>query len=163
MRKIKDVLRLKLDARLSHERIAASLGLSKGVVTKYVTLAAAAQLDWPTIQGLDEADLQRRLLPTPVKHSDVALPDYGYVHQELRRKGMTLMLLWEEHVAQRPEQRTHKYSQFCEHYRQYGYLPLFALWSFSIACSISWIASALAPLQFVPGEPPHSLASLIAS
>ena len=120
MRKIKDVLRLKLDARLSHERIAASLGLSKGVVTKYVTLAAAAQLDWPTIQGLDEADLQRRLLPTPVKHSDVALPDYGYVHQELRRKGMTLMLLWEEHVAQRPEQRTHKYSQFCEHYRQYA-------------------------------------------
>ena len=58
MRKIKDVLRLKLDAQLSHERIAASLGLSKGVVTKYVTLAAAAQLDWPTIQGLDEADLQ---------------------------------------------------------------------------------------------------------
>ena len=108
MRKIKDVLRLKLDAQLSHERIAASLGLSKGVVTKYVTLAAAAQLDWPTIQGLDEADLQRRLLPAPAKHSDVALPDYGYVHQELRRKGMTLMLLWEEHVAQRPEQRTHK-------------------------------------------------------
>ena len=120
MRKIKDVLRLKLDAQLSHERIAASLGLSKGVVTKYVTLAAAAQLDWPTIQGLDEADLQRRLLPAPAKHSDVALPDYGYVHQELRRKGMTLMLLWEEHVAQRPEQRTHKYSQFCEHYRQYA-------------------------------------------
>lgn len=120
MRKIKDVLRLKLDAKLSHERIAASLGLSKGVVTKYVTLAAAAQLDWPTIQGLDEADLQRRLLPAPAKHTDVALPDYGYVHQELRRKGMTLMLLWEEHVGQRPEQRTHKYSQFCEHYRQYA-------------------------------------------
>ena len=83
-------------------------------------MAAAAQLDWPTIQGLDEADLQRRLLPAPAKHTDVALPDYGYVHQELRRKGMTLMLLWEEHVGQRPEQRTHKYSQFCEHYRQYA-------------------------------------------
>jgi response regulator of citrate/malate metabolism len=44
MRKIKDVLRLKLDARLSHEQIAGSLGLSKGVVTKYVGLAAAADL-----------------------------------------------------------------------------------------------------------------------
>ncbi len=42
MRKIKDVLRLKLDAKLSHEQIARSLGLSKGVVTKYVGLAAAA-------------------------------------------------------------------------------------------------------------------------
>lgn len=40
MRKIKDVLRLKLDARLSHERIAAALGISKGVVTKYVGLAS---------------------------------------------------------------------------------------------------------------------------
>jgi len=49
MRKIKDVLRLKLDAQLSHERIAASLGLSKGVVAKYVSLAAAAQLDWSTM------------------------------------------------------------------------------------------------------------------
>ena len=42
MRKIKDVLRLKLDAGLSHQQIAAALGISKGVVTKYVGLAAAA-------------------------------------------------------------------------------------------------------------------------
>ncbi|MCG1041003.1 MULTISPECIES: hypothetical protein [Burkholderiaceae] len=40
MRKIKEVLRLKLEARLSHEQIAAALDLSKGVVTKYVGLAA---------------------------------------------------------------------------------------------------------------------------
>jgi predicted transcriptional regulator len=46
MRKIKDVLRLKLDAKLSHQQIADALGLSKGVVTKYVGLAAAAGLDW---------------------------------------------------------------------------------------------------------------------
>ena len=46
MRKIKDVLRLKLDAKLSHQQIAAALGISKGVVTKYVGLAAAAGLDW---------------------------------------------------------------------------------------------------------------------
>ena len=45
MRKIKDVLRLKLEARLSHERIAEALGISKGVVAKYASLAAAAGLD----------------------------------------------------------------------------------------------------------------------
>jgi len=54
MRKIKDVLRLKLDARLSHERIAAALNISKGVVAKYVSLATAADLDWAQVQGLDE-------------------------------------------------------------------------------------------------------------
>ncbi len=62
MRKIKDVLRLKLDAKLSHQQIATALGISKGVVTKYVGLAAAAGLDWPTVLALDEAALERGLL-----------------------------------------------------------------------------------------------------
>lgn len=61
MRKIKDVLRLKLDAKLSHQQIADALGLSKGVVTKYVGLAAAAGLDWTAVQSMDEAALERRL------------------------------------------------------------------------------------------------------
>ena len=42
MRKIRDVLRLKLEARLSHEQTAAALDISKGVITKYLTLASAA-------------------------------------------------------------------------------------------------------------------------
>ena len=50
MRKIRDVLRLKLETHLSHERTAAALNISKGVVTKYVTLATAAGLDWDQIQ-----------------------------------------------------------------------------------------------------------------
>ena len=49
MRKIKDALRLKLDANLSHQQIADALGISKGVVTKYVGLAAVAGLDWPFV------------------------------------------------------------------------------------------------------------------
>ena len=121
MRKIKDVLRLKLDAQLSHERIAASLGISKGVVAKYVGLAGVAGLDWQTVHSLSEVELQHRLLGVvPQRVSSFVVPDYGRIHQELRRKGMTLMLLWEEHVAQHPGQATHRYSQFCENYRQYA-------------------------------------------
>jgi hypothetical protein len=97
MRKIKDVLRLKLDAKLSHQQIADALGLSKGVVTKYAGLAAAAGLDWPAVQSMDEAALERRLMVGSQKVRDYVQPDYGRVHHELRRKGMTLMLLWEEH------------------------------------------------------------------
>lgn len=65
MRKIKDVLRLKLDARLSHEQIATVLSISMGVVARYVGLATAAGLDWQTVQALDEAALERRLLAAP--------------------------------------------------------------------------------------------------
>ena len=120
MRKIKDVLRLKLDARMSHQQIAAALGISKGVVTKYVGLAAAAGLDWTTVQGLDETMLERRLLAAPEQPRDHVQPDYGRLHHELRRKGMTLMLLWEEHRADYADVQTYSYSQFCENYRRFA-------------------------------------------
>ena len=120
MRKIKDVLRLKLDAKLSHQQIADALGLSKGVVTKYAGLAAAAGLDWPTVQSMDEAALERRLMVGSQKARDYVQPDYGRLHQELRRKGMTLMLLWEEHRADYADCQTYAYSQYCENYRRFA-------------------------------------------
>lgn len=120
MRKIKDVLRLKLDAQLSHRQIAAALGMSKAAVTKYLGLAAVAGLDWVTVQGIDEAALERRLLVAPERPRDHVQPDYGYLHQELRRKGMTLMLLWEEHRADYADRQTYGYTQFCENYRRFA-------------------------------------------
>ncbi|CAB3774104.1 hypothetical protein LMG29542_07583 [Paraburkholderia humisilvae] len=74
MRKIKEVLRLKLDARLSHEQIAAASDLSKGVVTKYVGLAAAAGLDWAAVQSLDDVTLQRCLLASPRSRASMYSP-----------------------------------------------------------------------------------------
>jgi len=120
MRKIKDVLRLKFDGNLSHQQIATALGISKGVVTKYVGLAAAAGLDWAAVQAADEATLERRLLVSPERPRDQVQPDYGRLHQELRRKGMTLMLLWEEHRADYADSQTYSYSQFCENYRRFA-------------------------------------------
>jgi hypothetical protein len=60
MRKIKEVLRLKLEAKLSHAQITAALSFSKGVVAKYAGLAAIAGLNWPAIRNLDEATLERQ-------------------------------------------------------------------------------------------------------
>ncbi|MBW8072306.1 MAG: IS21 family transposase [Ferrovum sp.] len=120
MRKIKDVLRLKLDAGLSHEQIASALKISKGVVTKYVGLATAAGLDWSTIQSLDEAGLEKRLLSSFRRANNRVSPDYGRIHQELRRKGMTLMLLWEEYRAEHEDSHTYCYSKFCDGYRYFA-------------------------------------------
>ncbi len=120
MRNIKDVLRLKLDARLSHEQIATALGISKGVVTKYVGLAAAAGLDWPAVQACDEITLERRLLVAPQQPRAHVQPDFGRIHQELRRKGMTLQLLWEEYQAEHADSQTYRYSQFCDNYRRFA-------------------------------------------
>ena len=120
MRKIKDVLRLKLDAKLSHEQIAASLNLSKGLVAKYVGLAAAAGLDWSQVQASDEITLERRLLVAAQRVHAHVQPDYARVHHELRRKGMTLMLLWEEYQAANADRQTYAYSQYCVNYRHFA-------------------------------------------
>jgi len=93
MRKLKDALRLKFEGEQSHQQIATALGISKGVVTKYVKLAIAAGLNWQTIADMDEATLERRLLAAPSTRQTYAQTDFGHIHHELSRKGMTLMLL----------------------------------------------------------------------
>jgi transposase len=120
MRKIKDVLRLKFEAKLSHEQIAASLRLSKGVVSKYVGLAGAAGLDWSQIQDCDEITLEHMLLVSPQRSRAHGQPDYARVHHELRRKGLTLMLLWEEYRAEHASSQTYAYSHFCANYRRFA-------------------------------------------
>ena len=102
MRNIKECLRLKLEAGLSHEKIARALQLSKGVVSKYVTAARVAGLDWPALAAMDEAALAAALFPpaSPGKpRGERVLPDVLSIHRELRRKGVTLQLLWEEYLA----------------------------------------------------------------
>ena len=121
MRKLKDILRLKLDARLSHQQIATALGLSKGVVTKYARLAGSAGLEeWSVVQEMDEATLERRLIAGTANGRDHVQPDYGRLHVELRRKGLTLQVLWEEYRADYADRHTYSYSQFCENYRRFA-------------------------------------------
>jgi len=120
MRMIKDVLRLKLHGGLSHEAIGRSLSISKGVVAKYVSLAAAGGLDWATVAGLSEAELERRLLGRSADDARIASPDFARVHVELRRKGVTLTLLWQEYRAAHEGERTWGLTQFCEHYKRYA-------------------------------------------
>jgi transposase len=121
MRHIKDILRLKLEVKHSHQQIANSLGISKGVVTKYVKLASTAGLQWAQVQALDEAALHQRLVGgSAARQSTFIEPDYAQLHQELRRKSMTLMLLWQEHSERHPDGAIHSYSQFCENYRRFA-------------------------------------------
>jgi len=119
MRKIKDVLRLKYEANLSCRQIAASLKLSVGVISKYTKAAEAAALSWPLPDGMDDTTLEARLFPPVATAREHVMPDCAHIHQELKRKGVTLLLLWEEYLASCAGQ-AYKYAQFCVHYRQYS-------------------------------------------
>lgn len=123
MRNIKECLRLKFEADLSHDKIARALQLSKGVVSKYIKAARDTGIEWPALALLDEAALGAALIPAAkVVHTrgDRVLPDVITLHRELRRKGVTLQLLWEEYTAAHPDQPTYRYTQFVEHYRCYA-------------------------------------------
>lgn len=119
MRKIRDVLRLRF-AGLSHRKIATSLGLGRTTVGEYLSRAKGVDLVWPLPEGLEEAGLERLLFPNarPFPEGGRRLPDWATIHQELRRPGVTLFLLWQEYRGAHPD--GYQYSRFCDLYRRFA-------------------------------------------
>ena len=112
MRKIRDVLRLKFGQGVSERRIAVAVGMARSTIADCLGRARVAGIGWPIPEGIDDAELERRLFPAQSNASPSRLPpDWSRVHQELQRRSMTLQLLWEEYRGLEPE--GYGYSQFC--------------------------------------------------
>lgn len=120
MRKISEVLRLKFELKLSHRNIAKSLNISPSTVGEYLCYAKAAGItSWPLPEGMDEDALHNALYkPVTDKKALRPRPNYEYINQELRRKGVTLMLLWREYREQHPDGLG--YTRFCVEYTNFS-------------------------------------------
>ena len=120
MRKIREVLRLKFECKLSERAIARSCKIARSTVAEYLHRAEAAGLSWPLPAELDEAALFRLLFPTRESSNSriIPCPDWSVIHTELHKKSVTLRLLWVEYREDHPD--GYGYSQFCEHYRQWA-------------------------------------------
>jgi transposase len=119
MRELKELLRLALDCRLSYAAVARALRVSKGAVAKYVAAARAADLDWCAISALDEHALEAKLFIRSAPTGARVAPDCTAMYRELKKKGVTLMLLWQEYVEAHAGEPTYRYTQFCEHYHEW--------------------------------------------
>jgi transposase len=119
VRKIKELLRLHHEKGLSARQIAKSLEISRSTIREYLDRAQQAGLGWPLPLELDEATLEHRLFPPihAVAQEKRQMPSPEYLHQELKRKGVTLQLLWHEYKEKNPD--GYQYSQFCQNYRQW--------------------------------------------
>jgi transposase len=117
MRQIREVLRLRFASKLPQRAIAKSLRLSQGTVSGYLSRARAAGVSWPLPEDLDDVQLEALLFPpSPAIAADQRpVPDWAWVHRELRRPNVTLALLWEEYRAGAPD--GFGYSWFCDLYR----------------------------------------------
>jgi transposase len=135
MRQIQEVLRLKHQNQLSIREIARSCHLPASTVGDYLKRAESAGLGWPLPEAMSEEELILRLFgpnsqtPPPTQ----SLPDWAYIHKELRRDSVTLQLLWQEYRQTYPE--GYSYSRFCELYQ-------------------AWAETVDPPMRFVhqPGE-----------
>jgi len=114
MRQLREVLRLRLHAKLSLRQIRDSLKLSLGAIQKVISKADELGLTWIEIDTLDDQHLIQQFYPTPTtrQSSKFQLPDWVDLYQELKRKGTTKYLLWEEYCQQYPD-RHYSYSQYC--------------------------------------------------
>jgi hypothetical protein len=118
MRKIREALRLRSDG-FSGRRVAQSLSMARATISEYFRRADVEGLSWPLPDALSDADLEQLLFPySPGEaRGSVPQPDWAYVHAELRRKGVTLSLLWEEYRGVHPD--GYGYSRYCELYTRW--------------------------------------------
>lgn len=115
MRKIREILRFAA-AGLSSRQIAASVGIARSTVAECLRRAEAAQIAWPLPDELDDGALERCLYP-PITASSTTRPaiDFATLQREMRRRDMTLFLLWQEYKERHPD--GYQYSRFCDLYR----------------------------------------------
>lgn len=118
MRKTREILRLRWGQGLSLRATARSCGVSPSTVNDCVVRAQTAGLKWPLSPKLSDTRLEELLYPAPVGRTDRPEPDFLHVYREMKRRGVTLQLLWHEYKSEHRE-RGYQYSHFCGRYRRW--------------------------------------------
>ena len=119
MRKVREVLRLHYESKLSNQQIADALRISKTNVFNTLTRCTESEIAWPIPQDLSDTELEERIYrKEPSNEEEGKLLDFEYIHEELSRPHMTLELLWNEYAQNNPDGLSR--SSFYRHYRKYG-------------------------------------------
>jgi len=114
MRKIREILRLKFECHLTDRQIAKSCLVARSTVAKYISGAESTGLTWPIPENLNDTDIYNLIFKDgesrPVHKRD--MPPMDYIHNELKRKGVSLQLLWYEYKHNNPD--GYQFSYFCD-------------------------------------------------
>jgi transposase len=119
MKKLREVFRLKFELGYSHRQIADSVNISPGTVSSYSRLFKISNLDWSSIKHESDDRIEEYVFRhPPIKNTSRPHPDWGKIRLELQRKGMTLLLLWDEYRKEYPDGLG--YTQFTKYYKRYA-------------------------------------------
>src|ERR1700689_1673700 len=114
MRGAREIIRLKSSSVSTHE-IARRLGMARSTVRETLKRTEGAGLSWPLPEDMSDGGGEEALYPSRRSkrgHRRIAEPDWAAVHRELKRKHVTLLILWDEYIAANPG--GYSYSGFCE-------------------------------------------------
>ena len=111
MRKIREALRLHNEAGMSVRQICVSVG----TVQSWLAKARQARLEWPLAEQMSDEGLGALIYGDEGR--SYRQPDWEWIHQELKIKGVTRQLLFEEYQAQGGQ--CYRYSRFCDLYSKW--------------------------------------------
>ena len=119
MRQVREVLRL-TTAGVGLNEIARRVGVAPSTVRLTLRRLASAGLSWPLPAEMTDRALETALFAAGTKqgHRRHIEPDWAQIHRELKRKHVTLTMLWDEYIERCPE--GYRYSRFCELYRSWA-------------------------------------------
>lgn len=120
MLKIKEILRLKCEAKLSNRKIARALNISHSVVNEYTKEFTLTNKKYEDFISLGDKEILALFKSTRVVESKYPIPDFAKVHIELRNPIVTLTLLHEEYVDSCPNKQGYGFTWFCNRYKAYA-------------------------------------------
>jgi transposase len=104
MRDAREIIRLKFSSVSTHE-IARRLGMARSTVRETLKRTENAGLSWPLPEDMSDGALEAALYASRRSkrgHRRIEEPDWASVHRELKRKHVTLLILWDEYIAANP-------------------------------------------------------------
>ncbi len=117
MRRIREVLRLRDEHGASQRQIVAACRLPRTTVRDYLRRLKAAGLTYAAVAAWSDDALEAQLFPRTPAPAGRSEPDWAYVARELGRRGVTLKLLWREHLEAVPD--GYRYTQFVARFREW--------------------------------------------
>jgi transposase len=120
MRRIHRLMTLRFGTGAGTRVIARELGVSHSTVREYLARIAAAGMTWPLPTDVTDAELEGRLFVNGGAQAGARYrvePDWTAVARELKRPGVTLMILWEEYRAVHSD--GYAYSRYCQLFREF--------------------------------------------
>ena len=124
MRKLREILRLRYTMGLGRNEIAVSVRCGRTTAGHYLKLAQEAGIgSWEDVEAFSDGELEELLgVKPPLRRgakpaTGTRAPNWNWVHGELKKPGVTLMLLWQEYLRDNPG--GYRYSRFCEHYGRF--------------------------------------------